>query len=175
MKTQFSFSRLSRPVFVVSLVTVLVLFAAYIVSARTWLKNDGSRKPLAQPRTSTGSKIIQPEAGQAQSQSPTAAQPEQLEVELITVGPNGFEPALIKRPAGPFLLVIQNRSGTDLGPLLLEADESGRPTPGNRIASARIDRERLDYSELLELPSGNYRLRQSENSAWSFRISLTPR
>lgn len=175
MQKQFSFLRVSRRVLVVLLVTILVLFAALIVSARTWLKNDGSPNPFAPSRTSTAVKGIPPEAGEAQSQSPTAAQTEPLEVELITVGPNGFEPALIKRPAGPFILVIQNRSGTDLGPLLLETEESGRPTPANRIASARIDRERLDYSEMLELPSGNYRLRQSENTAWSFRISLTPR
>jgi hypothetical protein len=34
-----------------------------------------------------------------------------MEAELITVTPNGFEPLEINRPKGSFLLMVQNRSG----------------------------------------------------------------
>src|SRR5688572_29623754 len=39
-----------------------------------------------------------------------------VETELITLRPNGFEPAEVTRPAGEFILMVENRSGrpTDL-------------------------------------------------------------
>lgn len=169
MPKHFLFFRSSRRLFVVLLVAVPVLFAGFLVSARTWRARDVLTNPGAKA-SSTVASGIQPHQ-EAQDQAPI----ESLEGELITVGPNGFEPTQINRPSGPFVLLIQNRSGTDLGPLMLEAEESGLPTPISKIAEARIDRQRLDYGERLELPPGRYRLRQSENSHWSFGIAITAR
>jgi hypothetical protein len=168
---QLHFFRSSRRPPVLLLVIILVLFAAFVVSARTWLADDVLTMPVEPSSISGETKGTQPHE-KAQEQTRTETPAEQLEVELITVGPNGFEPAQINRPPGPFILLIQNRSGTDLGPLRLEAEESGRPAPVSRIAEAQIDKERHDYGERLDLAPGRYRLRQSERSAWSFRIAI---
>ena len=108
--------------------------------------------------------------GLTQIQTPS----ERIEAELITVRPTGFDPSEIRRRPGPFFLVIENRSGTDLGPLLLEPDEVGLPAPVSQIAQARIDRERLNYGERLELLPGRYRLGQQGGTGWSFIIRITP-
>ena len=170
MQRQLHFPRSSRCLIVLSPVAILVLVGAFVVSARTWLVNAVLTTSLEPPPSVNN--VIQP-PGQAQNQSQTPT--EQLEAELITVRPNGFEPAQINRPPGPFVLLIQNRSGTDLGPLRLESEEFDRAAPVSRIAGARIDKERQDYVERLELPPGRYRLRQSGKSGWSFGIAVTPR
>lgn len=100
---------------------------------------------------------------------------ERIEAELVTVRPTGFDPGEIIRGPGPFFLVIENRSGTDLGPLRLEAEAAGLPLPASRIAEARIDKEKHNYGERLQLPPGRYRLRQQGGTAWSFMITITPR
>lgn len=107
--------------------------------------------------------------------TPSLVPSERLEAELITVRPTGFDPAEIRRPLGAFILMIENRSGTDLGPLRLEAVETGQPTPASRISQTRISKEMLNYGERLELPPGYYRLRQIENPGWSFTISISSR
>ncbi len=63
---------------------------------------------------------------------------ERLEAELITLHPSGFEPSEISRPAGPFILALQNRSG--LEQLLLQINRSS----GARMREVQMRRERSD-------------------------------
>lgn len=111
---------------------------------------------------------------QARGLSQVQTSSEHIEAELVTVRPTGFDPVEIRRGPGPFFLAIENRSGTDLGPLSLVADAAGLPAPASRIAEARINKEKHNYGERLVLPPGRYRLGQQGGAGWSFVITITP-
>src|SRR5450432_3639225 len=96
---------------------------ALIVGARTRFVYSVFAKPVIR----TPQPTAPPQQVQAQPSS------EHIEAELITVRPDGFDPTEIRRGPGPFFLVIENRSGTDLGRLRLEATENGRPVPVSKI------------------------------------------
>src|SRR5690349_7111127 len=57
---------------------------------------------------------------------PASAQPAQIEAEVITILPSGFQPAQITRPAGKFLLAVENRSGLKSIDFQLDAQSGGR-------------------------------------------------
>jgi hypothetical protein len=135
---------------------LLCLTIAIVVGARRRLRNEVTR--------------LVPQS----SAQPASQVNEHIEAELVTVTPTGFDPGEIRRGPGPFLLAIENRSGTDLGPLSLVADIAGLPVPVSRIAEARINKENHNYSERLVLLPGRYRLRQQGGAGWSFLITITP-
>ena len=135
---------------------LLCLTVGIAVGARRRLRNEVPR-PVPQ--------------GPAQQVSQVS---EHIEAELVTVRPTGFDPGEIRRGPGPFFLVIENRSGTDLGPLRLVADTPGLPAPVSRISEARINKEKHNYGERLMLSPGRYRLGQQGGTGWSFVITITP-
>ncbi|HEX6731550.1 MAG TPA: hypothetical protein VF074_16105 [Pyrinomonadaceae bacterium] len=99
----------------------------------------------------------------AQAQSP----PTELQAELITITPTGFEPAEITRPQGRFLLAIDNRSGLDEIEFYLERETGGRvDVPLSR-------RGKLAWREAIDLPRGTYILRAPNDESWRCRITLT--
>jgi hypothetical protein len=105
----------------------------------------------------------------------STAPSEHIEAELITVRRTGFDPVHIKRPDGPFFLVIENRSGRDLGTLSLEPAVTGLAAPVSHVAEARIKKESVSYGERLDLPPGRYRLTETGDSGWSITITIEPR
>lgn len=62
-----------------------------------------------------------------------------LESEVITVTRRGFEPALITRPEGRFILMVDNRSGKDLNFRL--SRDTGQPLTeiASKLKSLRSD------------------------------------
>ena len=98
---------------------------------------------------------------QARSSSPA-------EVELIDLRPSGFEPHEITRPAGRFLLGVNNRTGlTDLS--LVLANESGRSASSKRLSKVKT------WREVLDLHPGRYELREATHRDWLCRITITER
>ena len=69
---------------------------------------------------------------------------------LLTITPRGFDLKEITVPAVPFFLLVENRSG--LGEMAL----SLRREAGSRVTSARVQREELDWAELLDLAPGSF-------------------
>jgi hypothetical protein len=53
-------------------------------------------------------------------------QDQNVEVEVITAIPEGFEPTAITRPRGPFVLALHNRSGERELVLRIHRDSMGR-------------------------------------------------
>src|SRR5215212_9849510 len=70
--------------------------------------------------------------------------------ELITITPNGFDPAEITRPAGRVILEVDNRGGLEEVTLLLEREN------GPREREARVRRSELDWRGEVTLRPGTY-------------------
>ena len=93
----------------------------------------------------------------------------QLEAELVTITPTGFEPGEISRPQGRFLLAIDNRSGLDEVEMYLERET------GARVHSSFTRKGKLAWREVVDLPPGTYILRAAYDEKWRCRITLTAR
>lgn len=91
-----------------------------------------------------------------------------LEAELITILPNGFQPAEIVRPAGRFILVFDNQSR--LQPLEFRLEQVGKA----QVAEVHIGRK-IDSTKVLNLPPGEYRVIEVNHSDWTLKLTLSSR
>jgi hypothetical protein len=105
----------------------------------------------------------------APDSAPGQPEPNQLETEIVTITPTGFEPAQITRPQGRFMLAIDNRSGLDQVGLYLEREKEGRVN----VAFSR--KGKLAWRDTLDIPPGVYILRAANDESWRCTISITPR
>lgn len=96
-----------------------------------------------------------------------SAQPAQVEAEVITVLSSGFHPTQITRPAGKFLLVVENRSGLKSIDLHLDAQSGGRVIQVSRTW------ERADWSDVVNPPPGTYVLTEASHPTWRCVITIT--
>jgi len=129
-------------------------------------RSDAAR--LAQPPKSSeqsttavmpSSSDLPPIQGDSQSQ--------RIEAELISIRPNGFEPTQIRRPKGPFLLAIENRSGLKQVEFQLSAPV------GTRLFQVKRSWERSDWSQVIDPPAGQYVLTEANHPDWKCTISIT--
>lgn len=90
-----------------------------------------------------------------------------LEVEIVTIRGTGFEPKIITRPAGKFVLTIENRSGVD--EVSLRLDQQG----GNRLKDLKVKKNVLDWADVLDLRAGDYFLTEANHTNWSCHIKIT--
>lgn len=94
---------------------------------------------------------------------------EQVEVEVITVRANGFEPLELTRPQGAFMLAITNHSGDT------ELDLKLDRVNGNRVHEVRLAKGRVRWNKVFDLPPGDYVLSEQNHPDWICRIKLTSR
>lgn len=114
--------------------------------------------------TETGfrqSEITTPTAGKTRDDK------ERIETELVTIQSTGFEPTEIKRPAGKFLLEVDNRSEKEVD---LRFD---RPD-GGRASEVRMRLTGPEWSRALDLPPGEYILSEANHPNWICRVKLLP-
>ena len=90
-----------------------------------------------------------------------------IEAELITIAPHGFEPTELTRPRGRFVLMIENRSGLEAVTLRLTREG------GPRIREKRVPREEPDWSEVIDLEPGRYLLSEANHPDWVCLITIT--
>jgi len=90
-----------------------------------------------------------------------------IEAELVTVTPHGFEPQQITRPSGPFLLMLDNRSGLRQANLRLSLEA------GAQLREVPVPREQPDWSEVIALPPGRYVLTEADHPRWLCRLTIT--
>ncbi len=112
------------------------------------------------PRTTTAPTFAVPVVAQTQNR---------LEAERITLRPTGFEPAEITRPAGRFLLAVNDRSRRESVTLLLYR------SPGDLVHEVRMrdQRRKYEWRQVMNLPSGRYVLTELGRPDWVCRITLT--
>jgi hypothetical protein len=91
-----------------------------------------------------------------------------IEVELITIKPYGFDQKEITRPKGPFFLAIDNRSMLPVISLSLVREA------GNSQHQVRIPRAKADSISQLNLTPGRYLLKEANQPDWICRITVTP-
>lgn len=106
----------------------------------------------------------EPEIAQATTISPA----EDLEVELINVLPNGFEPAAIERPAGRFVLLFDNQSR--LHPLEFRLERGDVDV----IPPVQL-RGKTDSTKILNLPAGEYHVREAGHPDWKLTLTISKR
>jgi hypothetical protein len=90
-----------------------------------------------------------------------------MEAELITVTPNGFEPLEINRPKGSFLLMVQNRSG--LPDVAIQLNREAGPN----LQALQLPREQPNWDDVIDLEPGRYVLTEADHPGWSCRITIT--
>jgi len=93
---------------------------------------------------------------------------ETLEVELITVESYGFEPSTITRPKGPFILLVDDRTGKDSSSLQLQR------VNGERVRDVRTNKTKSEWNSLLDLPPGDYVLTIAGSPDSQCQIKIQP-
>lgn len=92
-----------------------------------------------------------------------------LDAERVTVRSTGIEPAEINRPAGRFLLAVNDRTGSD-GLTLTLARDTGQQLHTTRM---RDNPRKHQWRQVMNLPPGRYLLREASHPEWTCRITLT--
>jgi len=134
----------------IALLTAVLVITTFAVSARGWLAKTASTKTAG---------------GENQTQTNHTAV--RIEAQPITLTPQGFEPTEITRPKGPFLLVINDRTGPR--PLEWRLERQG----GNHLKSVSMPMGKHKWREVVDLPPGNYLLSESGNPQWKCQITIT--
>lgn len=93
---------------------------------------------------------------------------ESVEAEVITILPTGFNPSTITRPHGRFLILIDNRSGSN--EIALKLDR----VAGHRLRAVRLTKEELILRQIEDLPPGEYLLTEADHPDWVCRVTITP-
>lgn len=91
---------------------------------------------------------------------------ERVEATVITIRPGGFEPAEITRPKGRFILAVNDRTWLPEVELRLEREN------GNRVHEVKVHRNRPNWREMVDLPPGQYVLREASHPDWACRITI---
>lgn len=143
----------ARPLASGSFKTMIILAAlgavtALAIEGRQWL-------------TQYPSSILSAEPAQAQQTG------SDIQAEIITITPTGFEPAEITRSAGRVILMVENR--TDLEEVTFRLDQDG----GAHLREVQLPRERPDWSEVIDLQPGTYLLTEVAHPDWLCRITVT--
>ena len=141
-------------------VVVLLLAGAFTAIAST----IAIFKTVAAPKSAVSSS----EASHARSPVSLSPPPDQLEAEVITILPGGFEPTEITRPKGRFLLSVENRSGLQHVEFQLSAET------GIRVFQANRTWERADWNEVVNPPPGRYVLTETNHPTWQCVVTITP-
>jgi hypothetical protein len=142
---------------VVKYLSLLVLGLSLVGSAFVFASKSGS-----------GSNQIANLNGSEKTHADSEHRRSLIESEVITATRRGFEPAAISRPQGRFILMIDNRSGTDLN------FRFSRET-GESIHEIGSSREQLDWNEIVDLQPGRYVLTERDHPDWTCSIRITAR
>lgn len=134
---------------------VVLTLSGFVLGARAWPATEHSTKTLLEI-VKTPSASVMPQRSGAD-----------IQAELITIAPHGFEPLELTRPRGRFVLMIENRSG--LKEVALSLTREG----GARVREMRVPREQPDWSEVVDLEPGRYLLSEANHSDWVCAITIT--
>ena len=118
----------------------------------------------------TAASRSQEPAAQDHLASAQTAEVGQMESEVITLRPTGFEPSEITRPRGEFNLTVQNLTGLD--EVTLRLDREGG---SGRLHEVRTPSGRRDWRKNIDPPPGRYVLTEADHPGWICRVTITER
>ena len=101
------------------------------------------------------------------SSTSLSAPTDKMEVELITLRASGFEPLEITRPKGPFILLVEDRSGKEHSSFTLQH------VKGQQVRDVNTDRMKFEWHDVINVPPGDYLL-ISANSGSTCHITILP-
>lgn len=149
LRTIFSLTSFGRPKIIATILLV--------VATAAFVKGEHTNSPGIHPHFS-------PTAPAVANQSKKVDR--FVETEMISLRPTGFEPAEITRPAGEFVLEVENRAGQ---PVNLRFDSE----TGEHLHDVRASREQSDWNELEDLHPGHYLLTEAGHPEWMCRVTVT--
>jgi hypothetical protein len=92
---------------------------------------------------------------------------QRIEGELIVLTSTGFQPRQLRRPVGrPFLLAVENRSSLPVISIVLNSSS------GLLLRNVSLLREKLIWSDIIELPPGTYSLSEGSHPDWVCNITI---
>jgi hypothetical protein len=104
-----------------------------------------------------------------QNATSAATVKQKIQAEAVTITPHGFEPRVIQRSSGAFLLVVENRS--TFRSLTLRLYQGSIPV-GPPMIETPIVREQLDWSSVQTLQPGVYVLAEAGHPTWTCVITV---
>jgi hypothetical protein len=141
---------------VITIILSLIAATAFVKGARTYSSGSQPEESRATSSTITGMADQNKKVKRV------------VETELITLKPAGFEPSEIARPAGEFILMVENRSGQP-------ADLRVSRESGQHLHEVESSREEPDWNELMDLHPGRYVLTEANHPEWVCQIIITAR
>ncbi|MBA2704350.1 MAG: hypothetical protein H0U60_10910 [Blastocatellia bacterium] len=151
--------RLSLKYFALSVVAMAIVGASMVAST----SRNNSVAANKQSTSLVTPDLALPRVDQQQGR-------ERLQAELITLRPTGFEPAEITRQQGPFLLAVDNRTGTDEDLTLIVERVNGP-----REHEVKQMGRRIRWRKVMDLQPGDYWLKVAEHPEWACHIAITAR
>jgi len=149
--------------------TLMVLLLAVGVGAAMWAKHDrGSLAkvptlPAAEPVVSASKVSTATTSAPIQNERT----PIRIESEHITLRRTGFEPAEFTRPAGPFLLSIDNV--TEMGEMSFRLVRQN----GSKERDLNPKKDKFRLRHVVQLAPGQYTLAVANHPEWICHISIT--
>jgi hypothetical protein len=151
--------RRRRQIVIAALITGLVAaYAAWNFAAIAW------NRPLAPEMIDSEAVTSAPEPSPALKPSQSG---EQVEVSVVTLRPQGFDPKEITRTEGRLILVVNDRTGLD--EVSLNIDRQG----GSRLRNIQVERKRKTWGDIIELTPGEYLITEAGHPDWTCRITVT--
>ena len=101
-----------------------------------------------------------------------------VEVEVVVLTPEGFEPGAIMRGLGPFILQVDNRTGIEEIEVAIFQQggnidgPTGGGSGGGMIDSATIGGGQIDWNSEYDLASGTYWLGVTGHPEWVCPINI---
>ena len=148
----------------------VVLLLAVGVGAATWAKHD--RDSLASvPTLLAATAVHASEARNAKAVVPIqdSRTPITIDGVRVTLRRTGFQPDEITRPAGPFLLLIDNRA--ELGEMTFRLLHQN----GSKERDLNPKKDKFRLRHVMDLPPGRYALVEADHPDWTCRITIIPK
>jgi hypothetical protein len=152
------------------LIASSVVIAAVVLIGFATLAYNKPATPIAIKEAARPAAFI-PRSGRAAGVAVQADTP-RVEVEVVVLTPEGFQPAGIMRGLGPFILQVDNRTGIEQieFTILQQGGNIDGPTGGGSgggmIASATIGGGQIDWNSEYDLASGTYVLGVTGHPEW---------
>lgn len=152
----FSFQRVKNSQFWAGSLLLAVTATALAVSSHWLSPTQGEVMPASNFA-----------AAALQSHGAPALSP--LKSVLFTIHSEGFEPNEITLPAGKYVFVVDNRSGSEDVQLNLRRGQS------EKLKEAKLTRKEMDWNSVVELAPGQYTLIDLNRPNWSADIKVSPK
>ena len=139
---------------------LLVSFVTLCAHARvSWFRSV--------PTTSAQVAANSPGPNVRQNQRAATPAPSSITVDTLTLTPLGFEPKEITRPAGMFVLGVDNRLPAEQFSFELVREN------GHGVRQLKMPKGQIRLRKLLNLPAGRYFLRVADHPEWTCSIVLS--